>query len=138
MMTRKFKQSDFATLEAWATKRGKSWTDMPGIFPTNGWINESAAVFLYLTDSKLAFIDSMFTNPEHAKEQRAEGAKACIDELVKFAKANGVLIMSFISNVPTITGDYATHGEAVKMGEGYSHFYWFNKELWSGGAEGQD
>lgn len=119
---------DIHFLSAWHLDRGMPYTDLRQLLPKNGWIvDDVGAVFLYLTDSKLAFIDSMVSNPAAPKERREEGLKLCIDELVRYCLENDIHAMSFTTNLDAIKR-YAEYGQTVSGGQGYELFYWVNKE----------
>ena len=127
---------DIGSLSAWHINRGMPYADLRQLLPANGWIVDNVcAVFLYLTDSKFVFLDSMVSNPEASKERRGEGMRLCLDAMVKFCLENDIHVASFVTNINAVKQHskealerHAEHVTCVSGGQGYELFYWVNKE----------
>src|SRR5688500_6760935 len=97
MKARAWKQEDIGQLKQWV-----GYHEMPvdallsDILPnTGGFIVDGlGCVFLYITNSSLAYIDNMFINPKAPFDQRRIAGKLLIDAMIEHAKSHNVRLVS--------------------------------------------
>jgi hypothetical protein len=78
-----FKEEDIAEVNSWRKARGCASVDDES-FPKIGFIiHEVAAVFVYLTDSNIAMVEGLISNPSAGIMERGHGIK----KLVNMAQA---------------------------------------------------
>jgi hypothetical protein len=88
-LVRKFTSKDIEIINVWVKSRG-----MPGwniySLPVNGFIVEGiAAGFVYLTDSEIAILDCVVSNPLASGYSRGKAVKNIVIRLIECAKSNG-------------------------------------------------
>ena len=95
--TRVLITQDWETLESWWSD-WKDWTPLPQDFlpnhGTGGFMvqkNEKPIVagFIYLSNSKTAWIELVISDPEYQEDDRKDAIKLLISELEEFAKSLG-------------------------------------------------
>lgn len=73
----------------------------PEMLPKTGvMIDDTACGFLYLTDSKVGWMEWIFANPEKTKEERAEAIDRVIQWLEQQARFSGMLLILSASKIP--------------------------------------
>lgn len=84
------RETDYPTLAQWWNAH-KEWTAIPvDILPEIGAVVEGVcAGFLYRTDSKIAWIEWIISNPESEPAVRARGLDLVIEALLGIAKDLG-------------------------------------------------
>lgn len=75
---------------AWMIKRGMP--ELPtDVFSSAGFVVPGVAgVWVYLTDSTMAWLEMLVANPDATKEDRARGLNAVIDAAVAFSSDQGL------------------------------------------------
>lgn len=89
MQVRKYERYDYYTLVEWWSQH--SWK-APSInmLPKTGFIVENiCAGFLYKTDSEIAWLEFIISNPVSDKEERSQALDLVINSLVEEAKLSG-------------------------------------------------
>ena len=116
MMVRRFKDSDYAMISSWYTKRNMKPMSRD-LLPAFGFIVEDiAASFMYVADGKLALLEGSITNPSQPKEQRTQAMLQIFTGLTSHAKELGLKRMYSVTRLPVIA-DYAKQfGWVVKPG----------------------
>jgi len=86
---RAYKQSDYEILSSWW--RGWSWPLVPKeCLPQTGYIiDDLCAGFLYKTDSSIAWMEWIISNPKADKFVRGEALDVLIVSLIEKAKEQG-------------------------------------------------
>lgn len=85
-MVKVFESSDFEMIDSWFFERTKCHLDKD-LLSKNGFIIPNAAVgFLYLTNSKLAHVDFMITNPDASQKFRHEALQLICEKIISYAK----------------------------------------------------
>lgn len=75
---------------AWMVKRGMPELP-PDVFSSAGFVVEGVAgVWVYLTDSTMAWLEMLIGNPDASREERSRGLDAVIDAAVAFASEQGL------------------------------------------------
>lgn len=93
---------------------------------SGGYIVEGlGCVFLYLTQSKLAYVDMMMTNPLAPFAERREAGRILIDAIIEHARANGVELVSWCTSNRAIN-HYAQHAGAFQI-DSSPHQVWYWK-----------
>lgn len=106
-------QKDYEMLAKWWLHHG--WGDVPAIIlPKEGFIvNEICAGFIYQTDSKIAWIEYIVSDPASEKEYRAQSLDILIDNLIKRAKELGFLVAFATLEHPALIERYKKHGFVI-------------------------
>lgn len=124
--------NDIEQLKQWVTDHG-----MPGeaftpdvLPPSGGYIVDGlGCVFLYLTQSTLAYVDNMFTNPKAPFGERREAGRILIDAIIEHAKQNNVRIVSWATSNKAIE-HYAKHAGAFQYDQTpHQVWYWLNPQF---------
>lgn len=110
MRTRKVKETDFVSIERWRSSRG-----LPPIlrqmYAPNGFIVDGvAAGFLTFTDTSVALIENLVTNPEVEKDEREAALSSIIVDCEKMARACDCTYVIGISNRSKIASYARMHG----------------------------
>jgi hypothetical protein len=86
-------ETDSAEVSKWGEKH--SFPLPPkDILPATGFmVNEAACGFLYMTDSRIAWLEWIFSNPEKTKEERAEALDLLFQKLESHAKERGIAVI---------------------------------------------
>lgn len=122
-MIRPYSADDHKEVMQWLHARSKEVTYIaPECFPMTGFIVPGlAACFLYKTDSSVAYIDLLISNPEGPKDKsRAaldEVVLACIDQ----AKKDGFKILTATTKHRSVVERGQKHN--FKMLPGYYHLF---------------
>jgi|TARA_R100000781_G_scaffold114908_1_gene87816 GNAT superfamily N-acetyltransferase len=99
--TRVLETQDWETLESWWAD-WKDWTPPPKDFlpnhGTGGFMVEKkttpiVAGFVYLSNSKTAWLELIISNPEYREKDRKDAIKLLIEELEEFARSLGYKYM---------------------------------------------
>lgn len=107
---RPYKTEDLAEIGSWWNKH--KWGVLPPeMLPKTGFVVESyCAGFLYKTDSSIAILEFIISNPSTDKEKRAEALDLLISTLITKAKEDGhSAIFSSIQH-PSLISRYKKHG----------------------------
>lgn len=86
-------------------------------------VDGTAIGFLFLTNSKQAYIDNIAANPEKSETQRDKCLNVLINILEAAAKDNGYKLISVLANLPTMKKRFAWRG--FRKHNDYSLFYKF-------------
>lgn len=107
---RMFADSDYPMLCTWWAK----WNfPIPAldVLPSTGYIvDESAAVFIYLTNSPVAWMEWLVSDPECDKELRSAAVDVAIDHAICQAKLTGSKVFFTTSNRPAVSSRLEQHG----------------------------
>lgn len=91
MRPRRFEVDDLDRINAWLDEHGKPGTLTETEIPSVGLIVEdTAAGFLYITDSSVAFLENFVSNPKAQKRQVREAIDEIIKRLMIFAHEAGI------------------------------------------------
>ena len=111
MKIRLINDSDYEMLCGWW--KGWGWSDAPSkdVLPDIGVIvNECAAGFLYLTNSKLAWANWIVSDKNYRGDDRGEAINTVIMSLEGIAKDNGVEFMYGVIDNKLLVERYKTLG----------------------------
>lgn len=109
MNIREFKKTDYETIKGWW--RTHKWVPIPLDFlPKTGLIvDDYCSGFLYKTDSKIAILEFIISNPNTDKIKRADALDLLIDGLCVEAKNSGYdAIFSYLVH-PNLIERYKKH-----------------------------
>jgi hypothetical protein len=92
-MLRRYLNTDYETVKVWADMR--KFPLLPQEYlPVTGFIHEGFCVgFLYKTDSKIAWLEWVISNPFSDSEKRNSAMNEIIEELAKDAKEQGFKVI---------------------------------------------
>lgn len=112
-MVRLFKESDYETVVSWWQSR--SWPVLPREFlPATGYVVEGiCAGFLYQTDSKIAWLEFIISNPATSPDDRAKALDSLIQHAVEDAKLKGFKIVFTSTNHDKLIKRYEDNGFIV-------------------------
>ena len=113
MEIRKFQKEDHPMVCSWW--KAHSWPLIPiEMLPTTGVIvDDVAAGFLYKTDSKIAWIEFIVTDPVSDKAHRSEALDKLISSLSEEAKSDGYALIFTSVEHPKLLARNQEHGFAV-------------------------
>lgn len=94
--------ADLATLNAWCRDHGKSPFPEGWLPPTGFWVPGVLAAFLFRTDSRVAYIECVISNPNTTKEQRREAMLAVADRIAEQATAEGFLYLLGLTAIESV------------------------------------
>ncbi len=99
----------------WARLRGMGPdAGHPGMFPPNGFVADGIVVgFLYLTQSKQAFMDSFIGDPRASKEARAAAIHDIMGAIVVEARELGVRMLVGAISIPSLAAHVKRCGFTV-------------------------
>lgn len=99
---RQFQHTDTAQIKQWLHDRRLE--PFPYAFlPDTGFIVDDVACgFLLTTNSKIAYLEFFFSNPNAPKDKRREAIKNIASALITYAKANKYKIIRIDSKVESI------------------------------------
>ena len=121
MIIRPYTELDYWTLAAWWTDHDWPCLD-PEMLPKTGFIVEGVcAGFLYKTDSKIAWLEYIISNPKSDKEERNKGLDLVITELCNEAKKCGFEAIFTSSSHDKLINRYKNHG-FISTDESMTHF----------------
>lgn len=81
------------------------------LLPSTGFVaDEIAAGFLYLTDSRQAFMDAFVSDPRPTKEARGAAIGQIIEAIITLARSRGVRTLSGAISVPSLATHVAKYG----------------------------
>ena len=100
-MIRPYTEGDYQTLKAWFESRGRTCPSADLLSKT-GFISDSAAGFLYLTNSSIAFADCFVSDVLAPKAQRQSELKAISEAIIELAKQSGVKVIKADSQIDTM------------------------------------
>lgn len=113
----------YEMLKTWLTVRSMP-TPEKDMFSDLGFCVDNTAIgFLFLTNSKQAYIDNIAANPEKSVNQRDRCINALINTLEAAARENGYKVVSVLANIPTMKKRFAWRG--FRKHDDYSLFYKF-------------
>lgn len=100
-MVRRYEDKDFEQVFEWGKSYGNTYKRE--LFPSVGFIVPGIAVyFLYQTDSKICFLESMVANPETSKEARDEALNSITSEILREARDRGFEVAYACSDIPAV------------------------------------
>lgn len=82
----------------WASKHSFPIPAVEFLPKTGYLVNDAAVGFLYSLDSKLSWVEWIFSNPEKSPEDRSQALDLLFDTLFKDAKAKGYMAVFSSSN----------------------------------------
>jgi hypothetical protein len=127
MDIRSYKSEDYVALKAWWAIH--KWDPMPPeSLPKNGLIVEHlnqriCAGFIYSTDSNIAWLEFVISNPLCDKLIRDKALDLLILSLIDLAKSLGKEIIFTSLNHPALIKRYEKHG-ATKAEENMTNMVW--------------
>lgn len=103
MQIKRINDQDLPILNSWCREWGMSPFPEGWLPPTGFWVPGVLAAFLYKTDSKLAYIECVISNPGVGKEERREALFAVNEAIEDEAKASGFQYLMGLSANKSIT-----------------------------------
>jgi hypothetical protein len=80
-----FNERDITEVNSWYKKRGLPEVES-AILPKNGFICHGvAAIFVYLTDSNIAMVEGLISNPDVSPLQRGRAVRSLVDAAYAFS-----------------------------------------------------
>lgn len=111
MTSRQYTEDDYALICSWWTKRGFPCI-AAALLPQNGVIvDEKAAGFLYSTDSGVAWLEWVVSDPDSAPT--GEAVQQVVYELVEAAKQLGFSVILTTTNHAGLIAKYTKAGFTV-------------------------
>lgn len=93
---------DYDQYKEWAEKRNLVCLDRD-CFPEHGFIVDNlACVWLYKTDSQVAFLEMLLTNPDAPVNSANQAIEKCVDAAISFCEAGGAKIIRACTMVPAV------------------------------------
>lgn len=113
MAPRSFTSADYPVVCQWWTAR--QWPQIPlMMLPRRGFIVDGyCAGFLYLTDSPIAWLEWVVSNPDSDKIERQKALDNLISSLLNAAKEAGCKAVFSAANHPGLIERYKSHGFQV-------------------------
>ncbi len=104
------KEKDYQTICSWWEKH--NWPKIPLVMlPQTGYIIDNVcAGFLYQTDSNIAWLEFIISNPDITKENRSKALDILIDKLSETARGLGFTTIFTSSNHPSLINKYENNG----------------------------
>lgn len=113
-----------ARLTAWLGKHGISVPDRR-LFSDLGFVVDNAALgFLFLTNSKQAYIDHVAANPDVPVEKRDLALTELFEKLESLAREKGVLLVTALASLPTMKRRFEGRGYKVHGTHGMFSLYY--------------
>lgn len=101
-MVKEYLNKDFEEIDSWFFQRTSTHLEKD-LLSKNGWIIPRAACgFLYLTNSKVAYLDTFVTNPDCPQEFRHEAIQLITDKIINYAKELHIKMLLCNTKVGTI------------------------------------
>ena len=110
MNIREYKNSDYWTLASWWTAHNWACPHQEMLPKTGFIIEDVCAGFLYKTDSKIAFLEWIISNPKSNKEERNKALNILINQLCEDAKKSEFEAIFTSSNHNKLIERYKNHG----------------------------
>lgn len=97
---------------------------------TGGFIVEGfGCVFVYKTNSRMAYVDMMMTNPNAPFAERREAGRALIDAIIQYAVDNNIHLYSWATSNKAID-HYAEYAGSFQIDQKpHQLWYWINKQF---------
>jgi hypothetical protein len=113
MEVRQYKPSDYISVASWWVMHDWPVIDADHL-PKHGFIVDDKAVgFLYMTDSKIAWLEFIVANPNVSKEDRSEALDLVINKLIDLAKELEFKTVFSSVTHPRLIERYKRHGFVV-------------------------
>lgn len=110
MDIRRVKPSDFGLIAGWYAERGLHVPDMASFSDTGFIADDRAAGFVYLTNSNVAMIDALITNPTTVPSLRRESVAKLVGVMIEFAISLGCTNIIALTEHPAVRKLCAQHG----------------------------
>lgn len=104
---------DRPTLDAWCVAHGKKPFPKGWLPPTGYWVPGVLAAFLYRTDSRVAYIECVISNPDTSKEERKSAMLAVGEAIAEHARGDGFLWLFGLTEYPTVADNARLKGYVV-------------------------
>lgn len=103
MKADKFKpELHFEEIKDWSKDRGLGMVPKELLPKTGRIVPGVCAAFLYLTDSKVAFLENMISNPQTDKALASEALDLCVKAIEQDAKESGVSLIWSSTCIPQV------------------------------------
>lgn len=114
-MIRRYQGKDYEQVMGWLVKRGQKKIH-PDFLSEHGLIiPEKAAVWVYMTNSDVCYIENLITNPEEV--ERAKWIKLLLDSSIKFARDAGFKFVLSVTNNESVIAHSVTFGAKITPGQ---------------------
>lgn len=111
---RLYKESDYLTLVEWWIDQKWNNILLPEMLPKTGLIEDGVcAMFLYKSDSSIAWIGFPIANPKSDKNVRNQALNDIINGLIELGKEDGYKQIFTTSNIPKLIDRYKNLGFGV-------------------------
>ena len=107
---------DYETIALWWQAHGLDPIPLEFLPAVGFVVSQVCAGFLYQTDTDLALIEGLVSNPETPAQLRDEALDAVVEALCSEAKKLGYLAISGFTQVPKVVSRAKRHG--FKPGQG--------------------
>ena len=109
-MLREYNDSDYPTISKWATAQHFPILP-PEYLPQHGLLYSDTAVgFLYMTDSKISWMEWIITNPEAPSADRNRALNEIVSGLIDTAQRNGSTVIFTSVEHEGLIGRYEEFG----------------------------
>jgi len=116
-MVRRYKTEDFDQIKQWLIDRNQK-VFHPRILPKVGFIvDDLAAVFLYQTDSDLAYIENLVSNPHAGYEERDDAICQVTDTALQAATILGFKFVMGVTKNKSVLVRAVKKGAKVEAGQ---------------------
>lgn len=103
-------EKHYSLVERWLLARGMK-PQSKELFSNEGTVvNGNAIGFLFVTNSKQAYIDNFVSNPGASKEERDLALDELIENLEERAKFVGVKLLNVVTGLDSIKERFEKHG----------------------------
>lgn len=104
MEIRKIKDEDLDEIDSWYRARGLNPLDH-ALLPKNGFIVPGVcALFLYVTDGAIGFLEGLISNPKELRVVRAQGIMGVVEISLGEARNLGIKKLYFLSTEDSVAG----------------------------------
>ncbi len=124
------KVKDRQQFNEWSTRHGQPelTDDILHYLPDEGGfiVDCYGCGFVYLTTTRMAYIDQMLINPKAPFRERREAGRMLIDAIMQFARDRNVSMYSWVTANKAID-HYAKYAGAFQVTtDPHQHWYWIN------------
>jgi hypothetical protein len=95
-------ETHYKQLEEWSKMRGLGMVPLDLLPKTGRIVSGVCAAFLYLTDSKVGFLENMISNPAVDRTVSSDALDSCVRAIEQDAKSAGVQLLWSSTCLPAV------------------------------------
>lgn len=109
---KRIKMTDYQLVRSWYAKRGLPIPELASFADTGFMADGRVAGFIYITNSNVALIDGLISNPDTIPSLRRESMNKLVPVLIEFAITLGCTNIIALTNHPSVKKLCKQHGFA--------------------------